>query len=86
MCASVSCHSSQDAPRSTYSHVKWALFSCQGKINLAFPNPGLFRNVVVQFIGSPFVIARLTKSAEAIPVGRAYEGKIELTLLYGGEV
>jgi len=71
VCASEGCGSSRGAQQSTYSHVKRALFSSHSKIYHLRRNPRPLRSVVAQFIGLPFVIARLTKSAEAIPVGTA---------------
>ena len=57
MCASEGCGSSYEAQQSTYEYVMSALFPCQSKIDSSFRNPGLFENVVTQFVVLPLCIA-----------------------------
>jgi len=74
VCAIDDCVSSRDAQPGTYINVNWALFSCRSKINPPFRNPGLFKNVVAQFIGLLLVIARSDLSRRSNLGGEAVSG------------
>ena len=79
--------SSHNVEPSTYRNVNWALFFLPHYNQLCLSKPGAVQKVSCPIHwDTPFVIARLTKYAKATSVGRAYERKMELSPLYGGEV